>query len=59
MVPMNKLSYCGGQDPWILNDTLQNNILFQNKQFFDEEKYNKILDSVGLVQDLQSFTHYD
>ena len=56
---MNKLSYCGGQDPWILNDTLQNNILFQNKQFFDEEKYNKILDSVGLVQDLQSFTHYD
>ncbi len=38
------------QNPWILNDTVRNNIIFFNE--FDQEKYNKILDICELNPDL-------
>ena len=45
-----KISYAT-QNPWILNDTFKNNILFFNK--LDEDKYNKILSICQLEPDLK------
>ena len=45
-----KISYVT-QNPWILNDTFRNNILFFNKM--DEDKYNKIISICQLEPDLK------
>ena len=45
-----KISYTT-QNPWILNDTFKNNILFFNK--IDENKYNKIISICQLEPDLK------
>ena len=45
-----KISYTT-QNPWILNDTFKNNILFFNK--IDEDKYNKIISICQLEPDLK------
>ena len=39
------------QNPWILNDTVRNNILFFKEM--DEEKYNKIINLCELNQDIK------
>ena len=39
------------QNPWILNDTVRNNILFFKEM--DEEKYNKIINLCELGQDIK------
>ena len=44
-----KISYTA-QVSWIMNMTLKDNILFSNK--FDEEKYNKVIKSCALVDDI-------
>ena len=45
-----KISYAP-QKPWILNDTVRNNIIFHNK--FDEQKYNKIVEICQLESDFE------
>ena len=45
-----KISYVT-QNPWILNDTFRNNILFFNKM--DDDKYNKIISICQLEPDLK------
>ena len=47
-----KLAYCN-QQPWILTETVQGNIVFN--QQVDEDKVNKILSTVGLDSDLKMF----
>ncbi|KAL5006707.1 hypothetical protein ScPMuIL_015513 [Solemya velum] len=39
------------QQAWILNETLQNNILFGKT--YDKKKYNKVLESCALGPDLE------
>ena len=51
-----KISYVG-QEAWIQNNTVQNNILFY--QPYDIEKYNKILELCELNQDLNSLAGGD
>ena len=43
------VSYCT-QSPWVINDTLKGNILFGRE--FDEERYQKILSSCALLDDI-------
>ena len=50
------ISYVG-QEAWIQNNTVQNNILFY--QPYNEEKYQKILELCELKQDLNSLTGGD
>ena len=45
------------QNPWALNDTIRNNIIF-NKSF-NEEKYNIIIKICQLNQDLESLEYND
>lgn len=47
-----KVSYIS-QNPWILNDTIKNNILFFNDM--DEKKYTKVIEMCELQQDIQLF----
>ena len=47
-----KINYVG-QEAWIQNNTVQNNILFY--QPFNVEKYHKILNLCELNQDLNTF----
>ncbi|KAI8908383.1 P-loop containing nucleoside triphosphate hydrolase protein [Gorgonomyces haynaldii] len=46
------LAYCT-QQPWILTETIQGNIVFNNK--LDEDRLSGILKSVGLDNDLKMF----
>ena len=45
------------QEPWILNDTIRNNILFFQK--YENAKYNQILDICQLKKDLKHFPGED
>ena len=45
------------QKPWIVNDTVRNNILFH--KIFDEQKYNKIVDICQLEPDFDLFKSGD
>ena len=45
-----RISYIN-QNPWILNDTIKNNILFFNE--YDEERYKEILKICELEQDIK------
>ncbi|MCQ2816425.1 MAG: ATP-binding cassette domain-containing protein [archaeon] len=45
------------QLPFIINDTVKNNILFDAP--YDEERYNKILECCQLIPDIERFTNND
>ena len=51
-----EISYCP-QQPWIITDTIKNNILFYNK--YDEIKYKKIISLCQLEKDLENFNEKD
>lgn len=44
------VAYCS-QTPWLLNDTLRNNILFGSE--FDLNRYNAVIDACSLARDLE------
>lgn len=44
------VAYCA-QSPWLLNDTIRNNILFGSP--FVQHKYDAVIDACGLRRDLQ------
>lgn len=46
----NSFAYCS-QSAWLLNDTVKNNIIFDN--FYNEDRYNKVIDACGLKRDLE------
>ena len=50
------LSYCP-QLPWIMEDTIKNNIILYNE--FNEEKYNKIINICQLKKDFENFNKGD
>mmetsp|Transcript_12138 Transcript_12138/g.26798 ORF Transcript_12138/g.26798 Transcript_12138/m.26798 type:complete len:1473 (-) Transcript_12138:29-4447(-) len=43
------MSYCA-QSPWVVNDTLQGNILFGRE--FDQERYDEVIEACALVDDI-------
>ena len=43
------VSYCT-QTPWVVNDTLQGNILFGRE--YDEDRYNQVVEAAALLDDL-------
>ncbi|EEB08623.1 ATP-binding cassette transporter abc1 [Schizosaccharomyces japonicus yFS275] len=45
------------QIPWLLNDTIRNNVLFGNS--FNKERYDMVLQSCALLPDLQSMPYQD
>ncbi|CAN3503757.1 ATP-dependent bile acid permease [Diutina catenulata] len=50
------VAYCA-QQPWLLNDTIRNNILFAAP--YNPERYAKVLDACGLTRDLEIFAGGD
>ncbi|KAJ2524872.1 hypothetical protein GGI11_000494 [Coemansia sp. RSA 2049] len=42
------------QKPWILNDTIRNNILFGRK--YDKEHYNQVIEACALTEDIENWT---
>ena len=50
------ISYCP-QQPWLIEDTIKNNILLYNK--YDNEKYNKILSVCQLINDFEVLNKRD
>ena len=52
----HKLSYAA-QDPWIMNGTIRDNIIFYNE--FNEEKYNQVVNACQLDKDFNNFKHRD
>ncbi|KAJ2519633.1 hypothetical protein H4217_002565 [Coemansia sp. RSA 1939] len=45
------------QKPWILNDTIRNNILFGRK--YDKEHYNRVIEACALAEDIENWTRGD
>ncbi|KAJ2612637.1 ATP-binding cassette glutathione S-conjugate transporter ycf1, partial [Coemansia sp. RSA 1804] len=45
------------QKPWILNDTIRNNILFGRK--YDKEYYNQVIEACALTEDIENWTRGD
>lgn len=45
------------QQPWIMNDTVKNNILFFNE--YNEDKYRRVLEACQLVKDLDELPKAD
>ena len=52
----NKISYAC-QDPWIMNGTIRDNIIFYDK--FDKERYNKVVNACQLDKDFENLKHGD
>ena len=50
------ISYCP-QQPWLIEDTIKNNILLYNK--FNNEKYNKIISACQLINDFEVLNKKD
>lgn len=46
----DSVAYCS-QSPWLLNDTIRNNILFSLP--FNQERYTKVIEACGLKRDLE------
>lgn len=46
----DSVAYCS-QSPWLLNDTIRNNILFSAP--FNQERYTKVIEACGLKRDLE------
>ncbi|KAJ3309498.1 Multidrug resistance-associated protein 1 [Boothiomyces sp. JEL0838] len=47
-----KLAYCS-QQPWILTDTVEGNIVFNNE--FNQDRFDKVLEATGLDKDMKQF----
>ncbi|CAD8123428.1 unnamed protein product [Paramecium sonneborni] len=45
------------QEPWILSDTIKNNIIYMNK--FDEIRYKKVIHACALEEDISQFINKD
>ncbi|KAJ2518960.1 Multidrug resistance-associated protein 1, partial [Coemansia sp. RSA 1939] len=45
------------QKPWILNDTIRNNILFGRT--YDKEHYNQVIEACALAEDIENWTRGD
>ena len=52
----NKISYAC-QDPWIMNGTIRENIIFYDK--FDKERYNQVVNACQLDKDFENLKHGD
>ena len=52
----NNISYAC-QDPWIMNGTIRDNILFYND--FDSERYHKVVNACQLDKDFENLKHGD
>lgn len=50
------VAYCA-QQPWLVNDTIKQNILFASP--YDEERYNAVLSACSLERDLTILDHGD
>lgn len=50
------VAYCA-QQPWLLNDTVRNNILFASE--WDEARYKAVIDACALTRDLEILEHGD
>lgn len=48
------MSYAS-QEPWIINETVRENIIFGNE--FDEARYNAVVKACSLEPDIASFTN--
>ena len=51
-----EISYAA-QDPWIMNGTIKDNIVFYND--FNQERYNQVIKVCQLEKDLENLTHKD
>ena len=51
-----EISYAS-QDPWIMNGTIRDNIIFYNK--FDADRYNKVVNACQLDKDFENLKHGD
>ena len=51
-----EISYAN-QQPWVMTDTVKNNIIFNND--FEEDKYNKVVSVCELENDFNEFTNGD
>jgi len=47
-----RIEFCS-QDPWIIHETIRNNIVLQNT--FDQDKYNQCIELTQLNNDLKEF----
>ncbi|KAK7204872.1 putative ABC bile acid transporter [Myxozyma melibiosi] len=47
---VESVAYCA-QQPWLLNDTVRENILFTNK--YDEQRYNEVVKLCALLRDFE------
>ena len=45
------------QDPWIMNGTIRDNIIFYGK--YDQEKYNQVINACQLDKDFENLKHGD
>ena len=45
------------QDPWIMNGTIRDNIIFYGK--YDKEKYNQVINACQLDKDFENLKHGD
>ena len=50
------ISYAS-QDPWIMNGTIRDNIVFYGK--YNEERYNKVINACQLDKDFENLKHGD
>lgn len=46
----DSVAYCS-QSPWLLNDTIKNNIIFGSH--LNEDRYKKVIEACGLARDLE------
>ena len=56
LICSNKISYAC-QDPWIMNGTIRENILFYDE--YDKEKYNQVIKACQLDKDFENLKHGD
>ncbi|EFC39720.1 predicted protein [Naegleria gruberi] len=56
--PYSKLTL-SDENPWMINGTVRENIIFDKSLDFDSEKYEKVLDVCQLRSDLAGFQNYD
>jgi ABC-type multidrug transport system fused ATPase/permease subunit len=52
----SNVSYLG-QQPWVMNDTIKNNIVFYNK--YDDTRYKQVIKLCQLEKDLQTMSKGD
>nr|CAG4708823.1 unnamed protein product [Naegleria fowleri] len=47
------------ENPWMINGSVRDNIIFDKRLPFDNERYQQILDVCQLREDLEEFQNYD